>query len=68
MLMHPEIMMSLVNDRHRELVAEADRGRLLRSARRLLRAGREPVRGGPGTAKTAGTLSPCESSAVAPAR
>ncbi|MEU4693880.1 hypothetical protein [Actinoplanes sp. NPDC023714] len=68
MLMHPEIMMSLVHDRHRELVAEADRGRLLRSARRFLRAGREPVRGHPAGAKAAGTLAPCESTAVAPAR
>ncbi|BBH70156.1 hypothetical protein ACTI_68410 [Actinoplanes sp. OR16] len=68
MLMHPEIMMSLANDRHRELVAEADRGRLLRSARRVLAARREPVRGQPATATATGTLAPCESTAVAPAR
>ena len=67
MLMHPEIMLSLAHDRHRELVAEAERGRLLRSARRFLKATREPVRGQP-TGRAAGTLAPCESPAVAPAR
>ena len=57
----------LVIRRHRELVAEADRGRLLtiaREARRARRARKSPgVRGRP-----TGTLAPCEPSAAVPAR
>ncbi|BCY08178.1 hypothetical protein [Actinoplanes sp. L3-i22] len=34
MLMHPDVMLSLANDHRRELIAEADRERLLTSARR----------------------------------
>jgi hypothetical protein len=67
MLMHPDLMMTLVNDRHRELVAEADRMRLLnsgRAARRARRASKAPaVRGRP-----TGTLASCEPSAAVPAR
>jgi hypothetical protein len=67
MWMHPDLLLVLANDRHRELVAEADRGRLLsiaREARRARRARKSPgVRGRP-----TGTLAPCEPSAAVPAR
>jgi hypothetical protein len=67
MLMNPDLMLALANDRHRELIAEADRGRLLTSARltrRARRAGKAPaVRGQP-----TGTLASCEPSAAVPAR
>ena len=64
MLMHPDLMLTLANDRHRELMAEADRHRLLTSALRARRARKAPaVRGRP-----AGTLASCEPSAVVPAR
>jgi hypothetical protein len=64
MLMHPDLMLALVHDRHRELIAEADRSRLLTSARRARRARKAPVvRGHP-----TGTLASCEPSAAVPAR
>ncbi|GAA0445820.1 hypothetical protein GCM10009531_40930 [Actinoplanes capillaceus] len=66
MLLHPEMMLDLVNARHRELAAEAERGRLLGRARwfRARRGGKAPaVRGRP-----TGTLASCERSVAAPAR
>jgi hypothetical protein len=64
MLMHPDLMLNLMNERHRELIAEADRQRLLASARRARRARKTPaVRGRP-----TGNLASCEPSAVVPAR
>jgi hypothetical protein len=64
MFIHPDTMLVLVNDRHRELIAEADRERLLTSARRVRRARKAPaVRGRP-----TGTLASCEPSAAVPAR
>ena len=64
MLLHRDLMLDLVNERHRQMVAEADRGRLLKTAREARRARKAPaVRGRP-----AGTLAPCEPSAVVPAR
>lgn len=64
MMIHPDLMLDLAHDRHRELVAEADRGRLLSIARRA-RAARasRAARGQP-----AGTLTPCGPSGVVPAR
>ncbi|SDS68889.1 hypothetical protein [Actinoplanes derwentensis] len=64
MLVHPSVLMDLVNDRHREWAAEADRDRLLTLVRRA-RSGRkkEAVRRQP-----TGTLASCEQSAVVPAR
>ncbi|WP_436532070.1 hypothetical protein [Actinoplanes sp. HUAS TT8] len=51
MLMHSELMMGLVADRQRELIAEADKERLLagaRKERRARRAGKSrAVRGQP---------------------
>ena len=65
MLMHPDMMMALANDRRRELSAEADRERLLTAARRAARSRRATtaVRGQP-----TGTLASCEASAAVPAR
>ena len=67
MLMHPDVLLELANDRQRELIAEADRGRLLtiaRTARRARRAGMTTaVRGQP-----TGILAPCDPSAAVPAR
>ncbi|MBG0563725.1 hypothetical protein [Actinoplanes aureus] len=64
MLNHPDLLLDLAHDRHRELIAEADRGRLLSMAR-MVRRGRKArsARGRP-----AGTLASCEPSAVVPAR
>ena len=64
MLMHPDLMLTLANDRHRELIAEFERQRLLIGARRARRDRKAPaVRGRP-----TGTLASCESPAAAPAR
>jgi hypothetical protein len=70
MLMHSDLMLALANDHHRELIAEADKSRLLTSARLIRKARRasrarkaEAVRGQP-----TGTLASCEPSAAVPAR
>ncbi|AEV85737.1 hypothetical protein ACWT_4715 [Actinoplanes sp. SE50] len=64
MLFHPFMMLGLARERRHELIAEADRERLLAAARRSRRAGkRGAVRGRP-----AGTLSACEPSVAVPAR
>ena len=63
-MMHPEIMLALANDRQRELIAEADRARLLASARQARRA-RKALAARP---RRTGTLTSCEPSAVVPAR
>ena len=64
MMMHPVMMLMLANQRQRELVSEADRQRLLTSAREARRARKaRAVRGQP-----AGTLTSCEPSAAVPAR
>lgn len=67
MLMHPDLLLALENDRHRELIAEADRERLLtsaRAARGARRARKAPVVRGQPT----GTLASCEPSVAVPAR
>jgi hypothetical protein len=64
MLMHPDLLLALANDRQRELIAEADRERLLTLAFRARRGKKSPaVRGQP-----TGTLASCEPSAAVPAR
>ena len=64
MFTHPDMTLVLTNARHRELVAEAGRGRLLALARAARRARKaRAVRGQP-----TGTLASCEPSAVVPAR
>ena len=62
--MHPDLMLTLAHDRHRELIAEADRQRLLTSARLARRARRAATTRG----RPVGTLAPCEPSAAVPAR
>ena len=67
MLMHPDLMLTLANDHHHELIAEADRQRLLtgaRVARAARRARKAPVVRGQPT----GTLASCEPSVAVPAR
>lgn len=61
MLIHPDLMLTMANDRHRELIDQADKQRLLGRVRRPRRTG--VVRGQP-----AGTLTSCEASAAVPAR
>jgi hypothetical protein len=64
MLMHPDVLLDLANDRRRELIAEADRRRLVTMARMARRGRKAPaVRGQP-----TGTLAPCEPAAAVPAR
>jgi hypothetical protein len=64
MLMHPEMLLVMANDHHRELIAEADRSRLLSRARRA----RQDRRTTAVRAQSTGTLASCEPSAVVPAR
>lgn len=51
MLMHPDLILAQANDRQRELIAEADRERLLATAREARRGRRArqkaPARGQP---------------------
>ncbi|MEU4419687.1 hypothetical protein AB0F81_03615 [Actinoplanes sp. NPDC024001] len=64
MMIHPDLLLDLANDRHRELVEESDRQRLLsmaRVARRVRKA--RTARGRP-----AGNLASCEPSAAVPVR
>jgi len=67
MMLHPDLMLTVANERHRELVAEAERSHLLNNARAARRSRKarkaQAVRGRP-----AGTLAPCEPSAAVPAR
>jgi hypothetical protein len=67
MMMHPLVMLTMVNDHHRELIDESDRRYLLTSAREARRARRSKktagVRGQP-----TGNLASCEPSAAVPAR
>ncbi|MGK5683511.1 hypothetical protein [Actinoplanes sp. URMC 104] len=64
MLNHADLMLTLANDRHRELVEEADRHHLLSIARLARKARKAPVvRGRP-----TGNLASCETSAAVPVR
>lgn len=67
MMMHPDLMLNMINEHHREMIAEAEKENVLagaRTARRHRRARKSTaVRGQP-----AGSLAPCEPSAVVPAR
>jgi hypothetical protein len=67
MLMHPDLVLAMAHDRHRELVAEADRERLLSVARRA-RRGRHARKAAPVRGQPAGTLASCEPSVAVPAR
>ena len=64
MLIHADLMLNLANERHRELIAETEKRRLLSSARRARKARKsQAVRGRP-----TGTLASCEPSVAVPAR
>ncbi|MCY1136981.1 hypothetical protein OWR29_03160 [Actinoplanes sp. Pm04-4] len=63
MLVHPELMLTMVNDRHREMIAESEKAQILKRAREALRA-RRPRTARPPT----GRVAPCEPSAAVPAR
>ncbi|MEO3742798.1 hypothetical protein [Plantactinospora sp. B5E13] len=64
MMNYPDTMLVLANERRRSLIAEADRERLLTSARRARRARNTlAVRGQPTS-----TLASCEPSAAVPAQ
>ncbi|MEU7903583.1 hypothetical protein [Actinoplanes sp. NPDC049118] len=67
MLMHPELMLALANDRHRELIAEADRERVLTAARAVRKA-RQARKAPVVRRQRTGTLASCEPSAAVPAR
>ncbi|WP_305787058.1 hypothetical protein [Symbioplanes lichenis] len=64
MFLHPDHLMTLANQHHRELIEEADRHRLLSVARRARRARKAPAARG----KPAGTLAACDPSVAVPAR
>jgi hypothetical protein len=64
MMMNSDLLLAQAYDRQRELLAEADRHRLLTFARRARRARKAPaVRGQP-----TGTLASCEPTVAVPAR
>lgn len=64
MMYHPDLMTNLANERHRELIREAERARVLAVARTARQSRRSrAARGQP-----AGTLASCEPTAVVPAR
>ena len=69
MMIHPDLMLTVAKDHHRELIAEGDKARLLSRAR-TARRGRKvrAARGQPANALAAGTLATCEPSVVVPAR
>jgi hypothetical protein len=72
MLTHPDLMMAEMNYRQRQLIAEADRSRLLAAARRARRhaGSRSPDSGNRAAARGRpdGTLAACEPRVAAPAR
>ncbi|WP_203908080.1 hypothetical protein [Rhizocola hellebori] len=81
MFFHPDTMLMMANEHRRELIAEADRFRLLKAALRTrrenLRQDKEVVsvqsasgreRPAPAARPAAGTLAGCGSRGVAPAR
>jgi hypothetical protein len=64
MLMHPDVLLTLANDRQRELVADSDKQRLLTLARAARRARKAAAARG----RPTGTLASCEPFAAVPAR
>jgi hypothetical protein len=64
MMIHRDLMMDLANEHRRDLIADADRARVLSMAREARRSRKSrAARGQP-----AGTLATCGPSAVVPAR
>jgi hypothetical protein len=68
MLLHPDMLLVLASDHHRAVIAEADRGRLLASARLTRRARRAARKASAVRGQPTGTLALCEPSAAVPAR
>jgi hypothetical protein len=68
MLNHPELTMALFHDRHVELIAEAERHRLLAAARRWRRRGADAGKSAQARGAPDGTLAACEPRVAAPAR
>ena len=64
MLIHPDLMLTIANDRHREMIAESARMHLLGAARAARRARKAAAARG----RPTGTLASCEPSAAVPAR
>ncbi|MEV6347572.1 hypothetical protein [Actinoplanes sp. NPDC051851] len=64
MMIHPDVALMLANDHRRELIAEADRQRLLSRAREALACRKRAAARG----KPTGTLTPCEHSVAVSAR
>lgn len=67
MFYHPDTVMALANEHRRELIAEADRYRLLASALRIRRE-QDRERKAAARARPAGTLAACGPREAAPAR
>jgi hypothetical protein len=64
MWMHPDMLMALANERQRDLIAEADRRRVLTGARLARRTRKAPAARG----RPTGSLASCEPSVAVPAR
>jgi hypothetical protein len=67
MNVHPLMQLMLINQRHRDLVDEAERDRLLASALEARKA-RKARNGGASRGQPTGTLTACDTSAAVPAR
>lgn len=68
MFFPPETILALATAKQRDLIAEADRYRLLRSARRARRRDAKPVDEPLSRGRPAGTLAGCGPRAAVPAR
>jgi len=70
MLLHPDLMLANFHANERELIARADRERLLSAARRRrhARAGRHAAKDPVARGRPEATLAPCVPHAAAPAR
>ncbi|MBL7252688.1 hypothetical protein [Paractinoplanes lichenicola] len=67
MMIHPDLMLTLANEHHRELIAERDRERLLTSARAARKA-RRAAKNLAARGRPTGSLSAYDPSVAAPAR
>jgi hypothetical protein len=66
---HPDLMLTIIHDRQADLIAYAERRRLLCAGRRYRTTNRADTRSGPAArSRTDGTLAECATRAVAPAR
>ncbi|HEX2771629.1 MAG TPA: hypothetical protein VHN18_04265 [Micromonosporaceae bacterium] len=68
MFFPPETILALATAKQHDLIADADRYRLLRSARRARRRHATPVNEPLSRGRPAGTLAACGPRAAAPAR